>query len=278
MGSQTNSKIVYQQLIERITINESVDEIRAIALLLMDHFGTSRSDIMAGKEIEVTTEALNEIVARINRDEPIQYILGEAYFFGRKFRVNRSVLIPRPETELLVQLIIEEKIKSPAVLDIGTGSGCIPISVVLEIPSSTVYALDVSKEALSVATENSMKLNASVHFFQIDILKQTPPLSDLDIIMSNPPYVTKKEKSSIAKNVLSYEPHLALFVPNEDPLLFYKAIAEKSKHLLKQTGKVFVEINPLYGKETVALFQQHGFSAKVIKDMEGKDRVVKAIR
>jgi release factor glutamine methyltransferase len=278
MGSKTNSKIVYQHLIKNITINENADEIRAIALLLMDHFGASRSEVLAEKEIEIDFGKINEMVARINQYEPIQYILGEAYFFGRKFNVNRSVLIPRPETELLVQLIVEEKITSPIMLDIGTGSGCIPISLALEIPSAQVHALDISEGALSIAKANAKNLSTHVSFFQLDILKETPALSELDVIVSNPPYVTHKEKSAMNKNVLDYEPHLALFVEDNDPLQFYKVIAERSKYLLKRNGSIFVEINPQFGKEVAVLFQDQDFKTKIIKDMEGKDRVVKAIR
>jgi release factor glutamine methyltransferase len=278
MGSKTNSKIVYQHLIKNITINENVDEIRAIALLLTEYLGASRSEILAEKEIAIDQEKINALVARINQYEPIQYILGEAFFFGRKFNVNRSVLIPRPDTELLVQLILEEKITSPTILDIGTGSGCIPISLSLEIPTAHVHALDISEEALSIARANAKNLSVHVNFFQLNILHQTPSLSNLDVIVSNPPYVMHKEKSAMSKNVIDYEPHLALFVEDNDPLQFYKVIAERNKYLLKSNGSIFVEINPQFGKEVAALFQDQGFKTEIIKDMEGKDRVVKAIR
>jgi release factor glutamine methyltransferase len=278
MGSKTNSKIVYQHLIKNITINENADEIRAIALLLMEYLGASRSEVLAEKEIAIDQEKINTLIARINHYEPIQYILGEAFFFGRKFNVDRSVLIPRPETELLVQLIVEAKITSPTILDIGTGSGCIPISLALEIPSAQVHALDVSKDALSIAKENAIRLQAKVNLIQLDILHETPSLSELDVIVSNPPYVMYKEKSAMSKNVIDYEPQLALFVEDNDPLQFYKVIAQKSNYLLKRSGCVFVEINPLFGNEIVALFKDQGFICQIIKDMEGKDRVVKAIR
>jgi release factor glutamine methyltransferase len=274
-----SSKTLFQQLRKKITLNEEEGEIKSILYLLFEkEFGLSRTEILAGKEIENIDEAkLEKYVERINNHEPIHYILGEAYFFGRKFKVNPSVLIPRPETELLIQLIREEETNSPSILDIGTGSGCIAISLALEIPTAAVHALDISEVALSIAKENAKQLNSSVNFLQHDILNQTPLLANLDVIVSNPPYITEKEKGAMNINVLNHEPHLALFVPDSDPLKFYKAIAEKSLSLLKPQGKIFVEINHQFGKEVEELFRDHGFEfVEIIKDMEGKDRVVKA--
>jgi release factor glutamine methyltransferase len=275
-----SSKKLFQLLQKKITFNEEEGEIKSILYLLFEkEFGLSRTEILAEKEIENIDEAqLEKQIARINNYEPIQYILGEAGFFGRKFLVNQSVLIPRPETELFIQLIKEEKLNAPAILDIGTGSGCIAISLALEIPTATVHALDISEEALSIAKENAKQLNAPVNFLQHDILNQTPLLTNLDVIVSNPPYVTEKEKGAMNKNVLNHEPHLALFVPDDDPLKFYKAIAEKSLSLLKPQGKIFVEINQQFGKEVAAVFESLGYKTKIIKDMEGKDRLVRGVR
>jgi release factor glutamine methyltransferase len=274
-----NSKTLFHQLQKKITLNEEEGEIKSILYLLFEkEFGLSRIEILTGKEIEDINEVqLKKYIERINHQEPIQYVLGEAYFFGRKFQVNRSVLVPRPETELIVSLVKDEKLLAPYVLDIGTGSGCIAISLALEISSATVHALDISEGALSIAKENAVRLNVNVDFIQVDILNQLPIFSNLDVIVSNPPYVMEKEKITTDKNVLDYEPHLALFVADHNPLQFYKVIADKGKQILKPNGKIFVEINCQFGKEVAKLFQDHGFkSVEIIKDMGGKDRVVKA--
>ncbi len=273
-----NSKTLFNQLQKQIFIDEDQEEIKSILYLLFEkEFGLSRTEILAEKEITGNEKRFEEVIQRINNHEPIQYILGGAYFFGRNFFVNPSVLIPRPETELLVQLIKNEKLFALTILDIGTGSGCIAVSLALEIPSATVHALDVSDQALSVAKENAKRLSASVNFLQLDILTQSPSLTELDVIVSNPPYVMEKEKSEMNKNVLNYEPHLALFVTDDNPLQFYQVIAKKGKQLLKTNGKVFMEINPRFGKEVAALFNSFGYKTEIIKDMEDKDRVVKAV-
>lgn len=275
MGRKANSKIVYQQLIKDIVIDESRDEIRAIAMLLLNSLGVTRNDILSEKEFELDSQKLAEAVKRINLAEPIQYVLGEAHFLGRSFLVNQSVLIPRPETELLVQLILEENKTKCAVLDIGTGSGCIAISLALDLKSSRVHALDFSKAALEVAKKNAARLNAPITFHHLDILKDLPALTHLDIIVSNPPYVMDNERKSMTQNVLSYEPHSALFVPDENPLIFYEALTKIGKAVLKPKGKFFVEINAQLGKEVVECFSKNGYSEiEIIKDLDGKDRIV----
>ena len=279
MGRKANSKIVYQQLIKDIVIDESCDEIRAIAMLLLNSLGVTRNDILSEKEFELDSQKLAEAVKRINLAEPIQYVLGEAYFLGRSFLVNQSVLIPRPETELLVQLILEENKTKCAVLDIGTGSGCIAISLALDLKGSQVHALDFSKAALEVAKKNATRLNATITFHHLDILKDLPPLTDLDIIVSNPPYVMDNERKNMTQNVLSYEPHSALFVPDENPLIFYEALAKSGKTFLKPEGKIFVEINALLGKEVANCFVENGYSGiEIIKDLDRKDRIVSALK
>jgi release factor glutamine methyltransferase len=273
-----NSKTLFQQLIQQIHLAEDPDEIKSILYLLFEkEFGLTRTDILAEKEIPFNDpEKIDSLLQRINNDEPIQYILGEAEFFGRRFVVNLSVLIPRPETELIIQLAKAEKVLPSSILDIGTGSGCLAITLALEIPKCRVYGLDISEKALAVARTNTKLLRADVHYIHCDILKQTPDLLNLDLIISNPPYVMDKEKKQMSRNVLAFEPALALFVPDSDPLVFYHAIAQKGKKMLRPKGIVLVEINEKLGEETSHLFQQVGYSTEIITDINGKDRVLRA--
>ncbi len=268
-----NSKTVFKEIQSQL-VNNDPDEIRAFALAIMKkNYGLSLTDILSEKEVERFDES--EIIARLNRHEPLQYIFEEAHFFGRAFKVNPSVLIPRPETELLIQEVLKLKLKGVRLLDIGTGSGCIAITLCLEIPDSKVYAIDVSSEALDTAKANSKALGVQVDFIRADFLKNNIILNPVDIIVSNPPYVCLAEKESMNENVLNYEPPLALFVPDYDPLVFYKAIASKGKALLNPFGKVFVEINSRFGKEVKQLFEEIGYvSVEIIKDLNGKDRIV----
>jgi release factor glutamine methyltransferase len=219
---------------------------------------------------------MGTLVQRINSEEPIQYILDEAEFYSRRFYVNPSVLIPRPETELIIQLAKAEKVLPSSILDIGTGSGCLAITLALEIPKCRVYGLDISEKALAVARTNTKLLRADVHYIHCDILKQTPDLLNLDLIVSNPPYVMEKERIQMSRNVVAYEPELALFVPDSEPLVFYKAIALKGKQLLRPKGIVLVEINETLGEETSHLFQQVGYNTEIVTDINGKDRVLRA--
>lgn len=190
-----------------------------------------------------------------------------------------AVLIPRPETEALVDLIVDEKKDKPSILDVGTGSGCIAISLALEVPNAKVVALDVSQEALLIAKENAKLLQANVLFIQADFLSEASTLSEIDFLVSNPPYVMQKEKESMHPNVLNFEPHQALFVEDHDPLIFYKALAEKGQKALKKEGKVFAEINPLLASETKLVFETFGYrDTTLIRDLEGKDRFVVATK
>ncbi len=274
-----NSKELFQEVVNKISL-EDRSEAAAIAYhVLEEKLGITRNDILLGKPTATSIDKLSNEIQRINSHEPIQYITGTAWFRNRKFKVNPSVLIPRPETELLVQEVINQKVKSPTILDIGTGSGCIAVSLALEIPDSKVFAVDVSEQALAVAKENAQLLKANVEFVQADFLKGDLKMPDLDFLVSNPPYVMENEKQDMNSNVLNYEPHLALFVPDSNPLLFYKALAERGRHLLKQNGKIMAEINPLLAKETKELFEQNDYQeVKLIKDLEGKNRMVTAIR
>jgi release factor glutamine methyltransferase len=223
---------------------------------------------------------LNLIIQRLKQSEPLQYILGETEFYGRNFTVTPSVLIPRPETEELVEWVIKDNQHfTGKILDIGTGSGCIAISLALQIPLAQVFALDISVNALKVARYNANSLNAQVHFIEADILNYehiTP--TSFDIIVSNPPYVCNNEKTVMQANVLDYEPHIALFVEDEDPLLFYRNIAHFAVKSLTPGGKLYCEINEAFGAETVELFAGIGLSQIELHiDINGKNRMIKAV-
>lgn len=270
-----NSKAVFQEIKSNLALDDA-DEIQAVALSLMEkYYGLTLTDILSEKKVEF--QDLSTFITRLNQHEPLQYVIGEAYFFGRKFLVNPSVLIPRPETELLVHEILKVKSTALRILDVGTGSGCIAITLGLEMPGSKVYAIDISENALDTAKTNARKLGAEVTFFPVDFLQQSVELQPVDVIVSNPPYVRSSEKEGMKSNVLIYEPHQALFVSDEDPLTFYKAIASKSKALLRASGKVFVEINEKFGEEVTPLFLSAGFKhVEIIRDLDGKDRIVAA--
>ena len=231
----------------------------------------------------LTTEQqkdLQNILLRLKKHEPVQYILKEADFCGLKFIVNNSVLIPRQETEELVEWLISDcrlQITDFRILDIGSGSGCIPISISKKIPTTIVEGCDISEDALRMAAENNLINGTSVNFFQCDILTEELPQKFYDIIVSNPPYVLKSESGLMQKNILDYEPHLALFVPDNDALIFYRRIAELAKHSLKPNGKLFFEINEAKANEVKALLQNTGFkNIEVRKDLSGKNRMVRA--
>lgn len=278
-----NSKTLFQDLISAINLSESKDEVENIVYLLLENFrGLTKTHIISEKEVNISkddTDKIANAIARINHHEPIQYILGKAFFYGRSFLVTPDVLIPRQETEELVHLILKEAatFTLPHILDIGTGSGCIPITLSLEIPNATVFATDISRKALSVAADNAKQLHAQVSFLHSDILSKEIPVSNVDILVSNPPYITPKEKTTMKENVLAHEPHLALFVPEDDPLLFYKAILLKGKKILNPNAMVFFEINEHLGDEVRALMISHGLTTEIVKDLSGKDRIAKGI-
>ena len=226
------------------------------------------------------------IISELKKQRPVQYILGETEFYGLRFLVNENTLIPRPETEELVELIIEStnyelrntKLK---VLDIGTGSGCIAISLAKHLPTSEVFAIDVSEEALAVAKKNAELNKVAIDFISTNILDVVTLSAfagldkQFDIIVSNPPYVRNLEKDEIKPNVLEYEPHLALFVDDIDPLLFYRKIAELAKKNLNENGKLYFEINQYLGKETIKLLEDFGFrNVELKKDIYGNDRMI----
>jgi len=279
-----NSKTLFQDFVERVTLKENGDEIKSIAYLVFESvFGWSRTDVLSEKMIpeNVSGKDLDEIVQRINCQEPVQYILGETSFFGRYFAVNPAVLIPRPETEELVRLVINfvrqtGKVNS-WILDVGTGSGCIAVTLALELPNAKIFATDISEDALKVAANNAEKLDAKVEFIKHDIIRSELP-STVDIIVSNPPYIAKSERINMQTNVIGYEPEIALFVDTHDPLLFYKTLVSKAKQSLSTRGLLAVEINERYGNEVHELFQSNGFeNIQVVQDLFGKDRIVKGI-
>jgi release factor glutamine methyltransferase len=222
---------------------------------------------------------LEKVISRLKNEEPIQYIIGHTEFYGLKIRVSPAVLIPRPETEELVDWIIRKTRpkKQPCILDLGTGSGCIALALAKNIHASNVYAIDKSKKALETGINNALENNLQITFIQGDILSEIPELSNLkfDIIVSNPPYVCESEKAMMNKNVTAFEPEIALFVKDHHPLIFYERICEWSKTRLKEGGCLFVEINEKFGKEVMALFSENNLKEIEIRnDINGKERFV----
>lgn len=222
---------------------------------------------------------LNKYLKELLEHKPIQQILRYTWFYKHKFIVDENVLIPRPETEELVDLIIKEFSGINChILDIGTGSGCIAISLKSELKNTTVTAIDVSTNALSIAKENAKNIGITIDFFELDFLDETTwqHLKKFDVIVSNPPYITFEEKVDMKQNVLQYEPHLALFTPNNDALIFYRKIVAFAFEHLNPDGKIFVEINETLSKQTAEIFTNKGFNATIIKDLQGKDRMIMA--
>lgn len=273
-----------------------------IAYCFEEYLNLKRADIFLNFDVTISESELlkfNFAVKDLKQHKPIQYIFGKADFYGLKFIVNKHVLIPRPETEELVQLIIDKigggrtesgvggQLQPPnsllptpiSILDIGTGSGCIPISLKKNIPFAKVYALDISGEALDIAKQNAEINSVDVEFFQHDILSATDKLPDadlkFDIIVSNPPYICVSEKGQMHNNVLDHEPHLALFVNDNDPLLFYRSIADFALKNLKQNGELYFEINQALGPETKLLLENKGFKNVVLlKDINNNNRIL----
>jgi release factor glutamine methyltransferase len=286
-----NARALFLEMVSRVRLPERPEEVQAIIYLLFeDVFGISRTEILAGKMVPYDAKvaaALEGAIERINLHEPVQYVLGRESFYGRNFQVNTSVLIPRPETEELIRLVLlhgnEKALQAGTrpplrVLDIGTGSGCIAITLSLELGRAEVFATDVSAAALSVASENAELLNAPVTFFEHNILREKLPLQGMDVIVSNPPYVTSEEKSAMQPAVAAFEPHLALFVPDDDPLLFYRHIVLQAREALSQKALLAVEVNEGYAQDVSDLFSREGFTeVRITKDIAGKDRIVSAL-
>lgn len=246
------------------------------------YLNMTRLQVALAPEKELSPSELDkfqEALARLQQQEPIQYILGETEFFGLSFKVNRSVLIPRPETEELVEWILEDRKQENQqplrILDIGTGSGCIAISLARHLPMAEVTAMDVSEEALAVAKENAERNGLKLNFLQMDILQTESLGQSFDLIVSNPPYVRELEKEQMSPNVLENEPGLALWVKDEDPLLFYRKITQLAQKSLSPQGFLYFEINEAFGRETEQLLIQNSFRTSLKKDIFGKDRMLK---
>lgn len=255
-------------------------EVESFFYLVLEQFHQKkRIDLALNLDLEMDALQLlrwESVVAELKKQKPIQYILGETEFYGLPFLVNENTLIPRPETEELVDLIRKENQTSPVkILDIGTGSGCIAISLAKNLPNAGVSAIDVSEKALAIATKNAKINQVEVKFISKNIL-ETDDLEELfDVIVSNPPYVRLLEKTEIKPNVLEYEPHLALFVADDDALLFYRKIAQLALKNLNQNGKLYFEINQYLGKETVELLENLGFKkVRLMRDVYGNDRMI----
>lgn len=261
-------------------------EAKAITRYLLEvGYGLSMTDILCGAAEQLPPDEMGENLRRLLKGEPVQYVVGKAEFGGRTFKVTPDVLIPRPETYELCQWVVEEKREERreerdfSVLDIGTGSGCIAITLALDIPDAQVEAWDISEGALSIARQNVEDLHAHVDFKQVNVLSSLPKQGGPEwvFIISNPPYICKKEAASMEQHVLDHEPHQALFVPDEDPLVFYKAIGQYACYALANHGYLFFEINPLYATEITKMLDEMGFfEIETRKDQFGKVRFVRA--
>lgn len=282
---------LYQQQLGSLYDQEEVHSLFLMAL--KDVLGYDRSGYLLNKQLTAPDTALlklNHILHQLSLGTPIQYVLGHADFFGLQFKVTPAVLIPRPETEELVDWILttcNKEMQSDInqqglnILDVGTGSGCIAIALKKHLPKSRVSAIDVSTAALAVAKENALLNNTAVTFIEDDILQSQIAVKNLylDIVVSNPPYIKEEEKTTMHENVLDNEPHLALFVSNQQPLIFYEAIADFAHQHLKAGGRLFFEINAALGKETLQMLHDKGFADLRLKlDMQGKERMISAIK
>ncbi len=276
-------------------------EANNIADMALEHLtGQSRADRMLKREEPLNVHQLHhltEIHHRLLHHEPIQYALGEAWFYGMKLFVDKSVLIPRPETEELVDWIVKDvkaagkdvferrgaeadETTSLKILDVGTGSGCIALALKKAMPKAEVWGCDLSDDALNIARRNGSQLDIRVDFVGLDFLDeaQVKQLPTVDIMASNPPYIPERDKEQMRPNVLDFEPHLALFVYDQDPLLFYHALAKAGIHRLHPDGAIYAEIHEEFGPQVVRLFRDKGYETELKKDMQGKDRMIKAVK
>ena len=259
-------------------------EIEGITYILLEHLlNYSKIEIQLNKNEKIEQnnfERISEALVDLKRSIPIQYIIGETEFYDLRFKVNEHTLIPRQETEELVHAIINDnRVVNPKILDVGTGSGCIPIALAHNIVGANVSSVDVSEGAIVIAKENALINKTAISFYHRDFLNWEDYSwdKDFDIIVSNPPYVKESEKELMGKNVLAYEPHTALFVDDNDPLIFYRRIAEFAKSHLKKGGKLYFEINEALGCEMVELQESLGFtSVRLMKDLNGRDRMTSA--
>jgi release factor glutamine methyltransferase len=272
----------YRYYLQQLQTIYSLEEATAITGLVFENkAGVTRMNIIKSPDeilIAQHKNVLNTALEDLLQHKPVQHIIGEAWFYNLKFKVNEHVLIPRPETEELVKWILDENINELSILDIGSGSGCIPIALKKNLPDASVTSIDVSNKALEIAKQNAAANKTAVDFLQLDFLNKNEwqRLPVFDIIVSNPPYIPFYEKEKLDRNVTAYEPHTALFVPNEKPLLFYEMIAAFATTHLKQDGKIYAEIHEDFAKETASVFLSAFKNAEIRKDINGKKRMVKA--
>lgn len=264
----------------------SESEIKSFYCLIMESvYGLDKQSVLLGKDTQIFPDekpVIEKTIEDLKNFRPIQYILGETEFYGLKFKVNGHVLIPRPETEELVEQILNPSPftlhPSPfTILDIGTGSGCIAVALARFLPEAEVYASDISEKALEVAMGNALDNRTDVRFVRHDIFDAWPENlpEQFDVMVSNPPYVTPEEKGVMSKNVLDYEPHQALFVSQAKPLLFYERIADVARERLKTNGRLYFETNAVYGKDTAEMLRKKGFkTVLLLKDISGNERMV----
>lgn len=276
---------IYDRMTDQLkTLYDDREAASVTGLVLECRMGIRRVDRILRKTelLEPEQEALLLADLRtLLTGKPVQYVLGEAWFDGMLLQVNEHVLIPRPETEELVHWVAESAPVAPAILDIGTGSGCIPLALQKRLPEAMITGLDISVEALALAKENATCQRLPVRFLKADILDKATwtDLPGYDLIISNPPYIAQREKKDMHDRVLDYEPHLALFVPDDDPLLFYRQIARFTNRHLYPGGALYLEINEALSADTVRLLEQEGFKEIVLrKDLQGKDRMIRATR
>lgn len=276
-------KEIINRINDRLSGSYPEGETKALTrILAMELLGISQTSFYLKENISLTaeqTKLLDDAINRLEKYEPVQYILGYSDFCGLRFKVTPATLIPRPETSELVEWITTEATGKEQILDIGTGSGCIAVSLAHRLPDANVSAWDISPKALAVATENSKTNNIAVAFKVVDILAYRPNEEQFDIIVSNPPYIKEVEKEQMEANVLKWEPHTALFVPDNDPLLFYRSIAEKATTMLRPGGKLYFEINRAFGNETCTMLSELGYTGiELRKDFADNDRMIKAVR
>lgn len=276
---------LFSELRSKLTEKFSPSEAKEMSLLIFESLKDwTQTDLLIHNNDAVSDYIVNKATGIVNRTlkgEPLQYILGVAHFYGLKFKVTPATLIPRPETTELVDLIVDNNTdrKDLKVLDLGTGSGCIAISLARNLKFPLVSAIDISSQALAVARENAKALNVAVDFRQEDILNLPAPAEKYDIIVSNPPYILTKEAENMDLNVLDYEPHTALFVPDNDPLKFYIPIIEFAERYLDGDGQLYFEINPLCAISLSERVKNAGFrNVEIVKDISGKDRFIYAVR
>jgi release factor glutamine methyltransferase len=283
-GIQTISQI-RRSLIHHLSGSFPANEASSITRIILEHVGFTENSVLKNPSAEVTfkiASKITKIVNELKKNRPIQYILGQTWFMDLVFKVNEHVLIPRPETEDMVLKILQDtRSKAPNIIDIGSGSGCIAIALAHNIPGSIVTAMDVDDRAIQLAKKNALIHNVAINFMHENIFDTGKGSGEVnyDIIVSNPPYVTQTDKLSMSPNVTEYEPAIALFVDDDDPLVFYREIIRFSENNLSEKGTVWVEINERFGAETSQLFTDAGYGeVLLLKDIHGKDRFIKAKR